>query len=103
MDIDPDRIEINSLRLPMKFGNHRGFAFVEHVTKQETQNALLSSTSPICMVDTWFWREQMKVRAWKNYGLAWLLNLPRSNMVSRNQPTKLSKRGRTSQTWTRKA
>ncbi|KAJ6373190.1 hypothetical protein OIU76_027513 [Salix suchowensis] len=50
MDIDPDRIEINSLRLPMKFGNHRGFAFVEHVTKQETQNALLSSTSPIRMV-----------------------------------------------------
>ncbi|KAJ6296821.1 hypothetical protein OIU78_022529 [Salix suchowensis] len=84
MDIDPDRIEINSLRLPMKFGNHRGFAFVEHVTKQETQNALLSSTSPI-----WFWREQMKVRAWKNYGLAWSLNLPRSNMVSENQPNQV--------------
>ena len=30
----------------MKFGNHRGFAFVEFVTKQEAQNALqaLSST-----------------------------------------------------------
>lgn len=30
----------------MKFGNHRGFAFVEYVTKQEAQNALkaLSST-----------------------------------------------------------
>ncbi|KAB5573376.1 hypothetical protein DKX38_000570 [Salix brachista] len=50
MDIDPDRIEIKSLRLPMKFGNHGGFAFVEHVTKQETQNALFSSTAPICMV-----------------------------------------------------
>jgi multiple RNA-binding domain-containing protein 1 len=24
----------------MKFGSHRGFAFVEYVTKQETQNAL---------------------------------------------------------------
>lgn len=30
----------------MKFGHHRGFAFVEFVTKQEAQNALqaLSST-----------------------------------------------------------
>ncbi|KAF6136624.1 hypothetical protein GIB67_016080 [Kingdonia uniflora] len=38
--------QIKSLRLPMKFGTHRGFAFVEFVTKQETQNALqaLSST-----------------------------------------------------------
>ncbi|KAJ7954409.1 RNA binding protein [Quillaja saponaria] len=32
--------QIKSLRLPMKFGNHRGFAFVEYVTKQESQNAL---------------------------------------------------------------
>ncbi|KAI6679849.1 hypothetical protein NL676_033730 [Syzygium grande] len=32
--------KIKSLRLPMKFGNHRGFAFVEYVTKQEAQNAL---------------------------------------------------------------
>ncbi|XP_057970697.1 multiple RNA-binding domain-containing protein 1 isoform X2 [Malania oleifera] len=38
--------QIKSLRLPKKFGNHRGFAFVEYVTKQEAQNALqaLSST-----------------------------------------------------------
>ncbi|KAF8412655.1 hypothetical protein HHK36_000623 [Tetracentron sinense] len=38
--------QIKRLRLPMKFGNHRGFAFVEYVTKQEAQNALqaLSST-----------------------------------------------------------
>ncbi|XP_010914288.1 multiple RNA-binding domain-containing protein 1 isoform X2 [Elaeis guineensis] len=38
--------QIRSLRLPMKFGSHRGFAFVEYVTKQEAQNALkaLSST-----------------------------------------------------------
>ncbi|KAF7803955.1 multiple RNA-binding domain-containing protein 1 [Senna tora] len=38
--------QIKSLRLPMKFGSHRGFAFVEYVTKQEAQNALkaLSST-----------------------------------------------------------
>ncbi|KAK8608225.1 hypothetical protein V6N13_023654 [Hibiscus sabdariffa] len=38
--------QVKSLRLPMKFGNHRGFAFVEFVTKQEAQNALqaLSST-----------------------------------------------------------
>ncbi|XP_031284877.1 multiple RNA-binding domain-containing protein 1 isoform X2 [Pistacia vera] len=38
--------QLKSLRLPMKFGNHRGFAFVEFVTKQEAQNALqaLSST-----------------------------------------------------------
>lgn len=38
--------QIKSLRLPMKFGNHRGFAFVEYVTKKEAQNALeaLSST-----------------------------------------------------------
>lgn len=38
--------QVKSLRLPMKFGSHRGFAFVEFVTKQETQNALqaLSST-----------------------------------------------------------
>ncbi|XP_030512934.1 multiple RNA-binding domain-containing protein 1 isoform X1 [Rhodamnia argentea] len=32
--------KIKSLRLPMKFGNHRGFAFVEYITKQEAQNAL---------------------------------------------------------------
>ncbi|KAF8041941.1 hypothetical protein BT93_A0520 [Corymbia citriodora subsp. variegata] len=32
--------KIKSLRLPMKFGNHRGFAFVEYVTKQEAQNAM---------------------------------------------------------------
>ncbi|XP_006827686.3 LOW QUALITY PROTEIN: multiple RNA-binding domain-containing protein 1 [Amborella trichopoda] len=32
--------QIKSLRLPKKFdGNHRGFAFVEFVTKQEAQNA----------------------------------------------------------------
>ncbi|XWS16066.1 hypothetical protein CRYUN_Cryun34aG0053500 [Craigia yunnanensis] len=39
-------LQIKSLRLPMKFGNHRGFGFVEFVTKQEAQNALqaLSST-----------------------------------------------------------
>ncbi|KDP32677.1 hypothetical protein JCGZ_13675 [Jatropha curcas] len=38
--------QIKSLRLPMKFGNHRGFAFVEYVTKQEAENALgaLAST-----------------------------------------------------------
>ncbi|CAJ2633159.1 multiple RNA-binding domain-containing protein 1 [Trifolium pratense] len=38
--------QVKSLRLPMKFGNHRGFAFVEYVTQQEAQNALtaLSST-----------------------------------------------------------
>ncbi|XP_015867867.3 uncharacterized protein LOC107405344 isoform X1 [Ziziphus jujuba] len=38
--------QIKRLRLPMKFGNHRGFAFVEFVTKQEAQNALkaLSNT-----------------------------------------------------------
>ncbi|KAG8043415.1 hypothetical protein GUJ93_ZPchr0458g22542 [Zizania palustris] len=32
--------QVKSLRLPMKFGSHRGFAFVEFVTKQEAQNAL---------------------------------------------------------------
>lgn len=32
--------QIKSLRLPRKFENHRGFAFVEFVTKQETENAL---------------------------------------------------------------
>lgn len=38
--------QIKSLRLPMKLGKHRGFAFVEFVTKQEAQNALkaLSNT-----------------------------------------------------------
>ncbi|XP_044491836.1 multiple RNA-binding domain-containing protein 1 isoform X3 [Mangifera indica] len=38
--------QIKSVRLPMKFGNHRGFGFVEFVTKQEAQTALqaLSST-----------------------------------------------------------
>ncbi|TKY56107.1 RNA-binding protein 19 [Spatholobus suberectus] len=38
--------QIKSLRLPRKFGSHRGFAFVEYVTQQEAQNALkaLSST-----------------------------------------------------------
>ncbi|XP_020090297.1 LOW QUALITY PROTEIN: probable RNA-binding protein 19 [Ananas comosus] len=32
--------QIKSLRLPMKFRSHRGFAFVEYVTKHEAQNAL---------------------------------------------------------------
>ncbi|KAG8385072.1 hypothetical protein BUALT_Bualt03G0003500 [Buddleja alternifolia] len=38
--------QIKRLRLPMRFGNHRGFAFVEYVTKQEARNALqaLSNT-----------------------------------------------------------
>ncbi|BAT85185.1 hypothetical protein VIGAN_04269800 [Vigna angularis var. angularis] len=38
--------QIKSLRLPMKFGSHRGFAFVKYVNQQEAQNALkaLSST-----------------------------------------------------------
>lgn len=33
-------LQIKSLRLPMRFGNHRGFAFVEFVTKQEAKNAM---------------------------------------------------------------
>ncbi|XP_021736206.1 multiple RNA-binding domain-containing protein 1-like [Chenopodium quinoa] len=38
--------QIKTLRLPMRFGKHRGFAFIKFVTKQEAQNALnaLSST-----------------------------------------------------------
>ncbi|WJX87402.1 hypothetical protein P8452_69601 [Trifolium repens] len=38
--------QIKHLKLPMKFGNYRSFAFVEYVTQQEAQNALtaLSST-----------------------------------------------------------
>ncbi|CAO2832043.1 unnamed protein product [Amaranthus hypochondriacus] len=38
--------QIKVLRLPMRFGKHRGFAFIEFVTKQEAQNALsaLSNT-----------------------------------------------------------
>ncbi|XP_058728754.1 multiple RNA-binding domain-containing protein 1-like isoform X2 [Vicia villosa] len=38
--------QIKSLKLPMRFGKYRGFAFVEYVTQQEAQNALtaLSST-----------------------------------------------------------
>ncbi|KAK6140463.1 hypothetical protein DH2020_025796 [Rehmannia glutinosa] len=38
--------QVKSLRLPKRYGNHRGFAFVEYVTKQEAKNALghLSST-----------------------------------------------------------
>ncbi|KAL2930769.1 Multiple RNA-binding domain-containing protein 1 [Bienertia sinuspersici] len=38
--------QLKSLRLPMKLGKHRGFAFIEFVTKQEAQNALnaLSNT-----------------------------------------------------------
>uniref|UniRef100_A0A7N0VBX2 RRM domain-containing protein n=1 Tax=Kalanchoe fedtschenkoi TaxID=63787 RepID=A0A7N0VBX2_KALFE len=38
--------QIKRLRLPKKFENHRGFAFIEFLTKQEAQNALqaLSST-----------------------------------------------------------
>ncbi|KAF5944668.1 hypothetical protein HYC85_018745 [Camellia sinensis] len=49
--------QIKSLRLPMRFGNHRGFAFVEYVTKQEAHNALqaLSNTHL-------FLKEQRKVR-----------------------------------------
>ncbi|KAK2417801.1 RNA-binding (RRM/RBD/RNP motifs) family protein [Trifolium repens] len=38
--------QIKSLKLPMKFRKHSGFAFVEYVTQQEAENALtaLSST-----------------------------------------------------------
>lgn len=38
--------QLKSLRLPTRLGKHRGFAFVEYVTKQETKNALqaLSNT-----------------------------------------------------------
>ncbi|XP_042421436.1 multiple RNA-binding domain-containing protein 1-like [Zingiber officinale] len=39
--------QIKSLRLPVKFGgHHKGYAFVEYITKQEAQNAMenLSST-----------------------------------------------------------
>ncbi|XP_078438055.1 nucleotide/nucleic acid binding protein [Wolffia australiana] len=38
--------QVRRLRLPKRIDNHRGFAFVEYVTKQETDNALraLSST-----------------------------------------------------------
>ncbi|XP_061339565.1 uncharacterized protein LOC133286194 [Gastrolobium bilobum] len=32
--------QIKSLRLPKKFGSHRGFAFVDYVTQQEAQTAL---------------------------------------------------------------
>ncbi|KAG9133424.1 hypothetical protein Leryth_013248 [Lithospermum erythrorhizon] len=32
--------QIKRLKLPMRFGSHRGFAFVEYLTKQEAQNAL---------------------------------------------------------------
>jgi RNA recognition motif-containing protein len=55
-------VQIKSLRLPKKFGNHRGFAFVEYVTKQEAANALqaLSSTHlygrhlvSILILDVW--------------------------------------------------
>lgn len=83
----------------MKFGSHRGFAFVEFVTKQEAQNALqaLSSThlygrhlvssllvflwlachenTTITSITVRSWREPRKVRAWKNYGLEQLLSL----------------------------
>ncbi|CAA7406840.1 unnamed protein product [Spirodela intermedia] len=38
--------QVRKLRLPKRIDNHRGFAFVEYVTKQETENAMhaLSST-----------------------------------------------------------
>lgn len=37
--------QIKSLRLPARHGKHRGFAFVEFVTKQETKNALQALSS----------------------------------------------------------
>ncbi|XP_050236679.1 uncharacterized protein LOC126686593 [Mercurialis annua] len=37
--------QIKSLRLPEKLGKHRGYAFVEYVTKQEAQNALAALAS----------------------------------------------------------
>ncbi|KAL6514892.1 hypothetical protein OROGR_020471 [Orobanche gracilis] len=37
--------KIKSLRLPMKFGSHRGFAFVQYDTQQEAQNALNAFSS----------------------------------------------------------
>ncbi|KAL8031771.1 hypothetical protein ABFX02_13G049300 [Erythranthe guttata] len=38
--------QIKRLRLPMRIGKHRGFAFIEYMTKQEARNALeaLSNT-----------------------------------------------------------
>ncbi|KAJ0980850.1 hypothetical protein J5N97_009105 [Dioscorea zingiberensis] len=37
--------QVKSIRLPMKFGKHRGFAFVEFVTKQEAKNAIQALAS----------------------------------------------------------
>ncbi|MFS8000835.1 hypothetical protein Hanom_Chr13g01183221 [Helianthus anomalus] len=39
-------LQVKSLKLPTRFGKHRGFTFFEHVTKQETKNILqaLSNT-----------------------------------------------------------
>lgn len=37
--------QVRKLRLPKRIDNHRGFAFVEYVTKQETENAMQALAS----------------------------------------------------------
>ncbi|EYU29370.1 hypothetical protein MIMGU_mgv1a0227171mg, partial [Erythranthe guttata] len=44
--------QIKRLRLPMRIGKHRGFAFIEYMTKQEARNALEALSTPISTVVT---------------------------------------------------
>lgn len=119
-------IQIKSLRLPRKFGRHRGFAFVEYVTKQEAQNALeaLSSThlygrhlvsEKINCVTSWlnslscfssygcfsvfrFFKELKWVKPWKSCGPERLLNslMRRTNFKIQRS---CPRRGRTWPSW----
>ncbi|XP_065867175.1 multiple RNA-binding domain-containing protein 1-like [Euphorbia lathyris] len=79
--------QIKRLRLPMKFGNHRGFAFVEYVTKQETQNALeaLSSTHL-------YGRHLILERAKEGESLEELRARTAAQFSEDQNPTKLSKK-----------
>ncbi|KAJ6693458.1 hypothetical protein OIU85_004245 [Salix viminalis] len=104
MDIDPDRIEINSLRLPMKFGNHRGLCICG--TRHKARDSGMHSSQaphPSRMVDTWVLERANEGESLEELRARMVAQFIEEQHGFENQPTKLSKRGRTSQTWTRKA
>lgn len=79
--------QIKHLRLPMRFGKHRGFAFVEYVTKQETKNALqaLSNTHL-------YGRHLVLERAKEGESLAELRARTAAQYIDGESSTKLSKK-----------
>ncbi|KAL9272748.1 Multiple RNA-binding domain-containing protein [Drosera capensis] len=62
-----------SIRLPKKFGNHRGFAFVGFMAKQEAENALRLFLTLISMVCHLVLERAMEGETRRNRGFGQLL------------------------------